>query len=76
MCKFLAENYGVQMVGITIAEEGVKYGQNLNKGLNVDIRLCDYRDLNEQFDRIVSVGMFEHVGFRNYRTYFEVQKKL
>lgn len=38
----------------------------------MDIRLQDYRDLNEQFDRIVSVGMFEHVGPKNYDTYFSV----
>lgn len=58
---------------MTIAEEAVKYGKKLCQGLKVDIRLCDYRDVNEKFDRIVSVGMFEHVGFRNYREYFEVK---
>lgn len=41
-------------------------------GLDVEILLQDYRDLNEKFDRIASVGMFEHVGPKNYRTYFEV----
>lgn len=41
----------------------------------VDIRLQDYRDLDEQFDRIVSVGMFEHVGPKNYATYFDVVAK-
>lgn len=75
LVKFLAENYGVSCVGITIAEDGVKYAQNLCKGLDVEIRLQDYRDLNDQFDRIVSVGMFEHVGFRNYREYFQVVKR-
>ncbi len=40
--------------------------------LDVEIRLQDYRDLHDSFDRIVSVGMFEHVGPKNYATYFEV----
>ena len=42
------------------------------EGLDVTILLQDYRDLNDQFDRIVSVGMFEHVGPKNYDTYFAV----
>jgi cyclopropane-fatty-acyl-phospholipid synthase len=50
-------------------------GKELCKGLPVEIRLQDYRDVNEKFDRIVSVGMIEHVGYKNYRTYFEVAEK-
>jgi cyclopropane-fatty-acyl-phospholipid synthase len=42
------------------------------EGLDVTILLQDYRDLRDQFDRIVSVGMFEHVGPKNYHTYFDV----
>lgn len=42
------------------------------EGTDVTILLQDYRDLNDQFDRIVSVGMFEHVGPKNYDTYFTV----
>ena len=42
------------------------------EGLDVNILLQDYRDLNDQYDRIVSVGMFEHVGPKNYATYFDV----
>lgn len=45
------------------------------KDLPVDIRLCDYRDLNETFDKIASVGMFEHVGPKNYKTYFNVASR-
>jgi cyclopropane-fatty-acyl-phospholipid synthase len=72
LCKYLAENYGVQCVGVSIGKEGIKYGQEKCKELPVDLRLMDYRDVNETFDRIVSVGMFEHVGVQNYTTYFEV----
>lgn len=75
LCKYLAKNYGVECVGITISEEGAKYARTSCEGLPVDIRLIDYRDLNEEFDRIVSVGMMEHVGGHNHRTYFEVKTK-
>lgn len=51
-------------MGITISKEGAKYAKNVCAGLPVEIRLVDYRDLNEQFDRIVSVGMFEHVSWQ------------
>lgn len=73
--RFAAERYGVDVVGITVSEEQVKYGRKLCKGLPVDLRLQDYRTLNEKFDRIYSIGMFEHVGHKNYRTYFQVVKK-
>jgi cyclopropane-fatty-acyl-phospholipid synthase len=42
------------------------------RGLAVDIRVQDYRELHEEFDHIISIGMFEHVGYKNYRAYFEV----
>jgi cyclopropane-fatty-acyl-phospholipid synthase len=42
------------------------------EGLPIEIRLSDYRSLNEQFDRILSIGMFEHVGHRNQATFFDV----
>jgi cyclopropane-fatty-acyl-phospholipid synthase len=72
LCKYLAQKHGVECVGITVSKEGVKYGETLCEGLPVDLRLMDYRDLDEEFDRVVSVGMFEHVGSNNYRTFFEV----
>jgi cyclopropane-fatty-acyl-phospholipid synthase len=70
--KYAAEKYGAEVVGITVSKEQVEYGQEICKGLPVDIRLQDYRDVNEQFDYIVSVGMIEHVGYKNYRTYMEM----
>lgn len=73
LCKYLTEKHGVECVGITISEEGMKYGEASCAGLKVDFRLMDYRDLNETFDRILSVGMVEHVGRHNYRTFFEVE---
>jgi len=72
LCKYLAEKHGVHCVGISISEEGIKYGQEKCKGLPVELKIMDYRNIDEKFDRIVSVGMFEHVGHKNYRKYFEV----
>lgn len=69
--KFAAEKYKVEVVGITISKEQVVLGNKLCEGLPIEIRLQDYRDVNEKFDRIVSLGMFEHVGPKNYRTYME-----
>lgn len=70
--KYAAENYSVNVTGITVSKEQAEYGRKICSGLPVDIRLMDYRDLNEKFDCIVSIGMFEHVGYKNYRTYMEV----
>jgi cyclopropane-fatty-acyl-phospholipid synthase len=67
--KFAAEKYGVRVTGITVSKEQIKLGQELCKKLPVELRLEDYRDVRGVFDRIVSLGMFEHVGYKNYRTY-------
>lgn len=72
LAEFAARHYGVKVHGVTISAEQQKMAQARCAGLGVTIFLQDYRDLNEQFDRIVSVGMFEHVGPKNYATYFEV----
>lgn len=73
--KYATEKYHVKVVGITVSKEQINLGQKLSEGLPVEFRLMDYRDVNEKFDRIVSVGMFEHVGDKNYRTFFEVVHK-
>ncbi|MFT3761938.1 MAG: cyclopropane fatty acyl phospholipid synthase [Pseudoxanthomonas sp.] len=73
--KYAAERYGVSGVGVTISKEQAEYARNLCQGLPVEIRLQDYRDLDERFDAAFSIGMFEHVGARNYRTYFEVARR-
>ncbi len=73
--KFAAERYGAQVVGITVSKNQVALGRELTKGLPIEIRLQDYRDVNEKFDHIVSLGMFEHVGYKNYRTYFKIAAK-
>ncbi|ASM01090.1 MULTISPECIES: cyclopropane fatty acyl phospholipid synthase [Serratia] len=72
LAQFAAQNYGVSVHGVTISAEQQKLAQEHCAGLDVEILLQDYRDLDRQFDRIVSVGMFEHVGPKNYETYFSV----
>lgn len=67
--KYATEKYDVEAVGITISKEQADLGVELCKELPVEIRLQDYRDVNEKFDAIISLGMFEHVGPKNYRTY-------
>jgi len=83
-CKFAAENYGVEVVGITVSKEQVEYATNNSLGLKVKIKLMDYRDLSNEsfteegnlFDRVVSVGMFEHVGYKNYSTFMQTVQNL
>ena len=72
---YAAEKYGVSVVGITVSKEQATLARELCKGLSVEIRVQDYRQINEKFDHIVSLGMFEHVGVKNYRTYFEVASR-
>jgi cyclopropane-fatty-acyl-phospholipid synthase len=69
---FAAEYYDVECVGVTISKEQTAWAQERYRGLPIEFRLQDYREVNEQFDRIASVGMFEHVGRKNHRTFKEV----
>jgi cyclopropane-fatty-acyl-phospholipid synthase len=78
--KYAAQRYGVEGVGVTISREQAEYARKLCTGLPVEIRLQDYHALegttpDSSFDRIFSIGMFEHVGARNYRAYFEVARR-
>ncbi len=73
--KYAAEKYGAQVVGVTVSKEQAELARENCAGLSVEIRVQDYRDVHEEFDHIVSLGMFEHVGVKNYRTYFEVANR-
>lgn len=72
LAKYAAEHYGVEVVGLTISQSQCELAKVHCKKLPIEIRFQDYRDVNEPFDRVVSLGMFEHVGHLNYRTYMEV----
>ncbi|CAG0981044.1 Cyclopropane-fatty-acyl-phospholipid synthase [Methylophilaceae bacterium] len=71
LAKFAAEHYGVEVVGITVSKEQKKLAEIRCQGFPVEVHLMDYRDLQGHFDKIVSVGMFEHVGPKNYHVYFQ-----
>ena len=70
--KFAAEKYGVQVDGVTVSKEQIELGNKLCAGLPVRLMYKDYRDIEGKYDHIVSLGMFEHVGYKNFRTYMRV----
>jgi cyclopropane-fatty-acyl-phospholipid synthase len=74
--EFAATHYGVSVVGLTVSKHQAEAAQRRCQGLDVDIQLRDYRDARGKFDRIYSLGMFEHVGSRNHRNYFEAMRRL
>ena len=73
--RYAAERYGVNVVGITVSREQAVLAQKFCSGLPVKIMLQDYRELNGQYDHIVSIGMFEHVCYKNYRKFMEIVHK-
>ncbi|MCB0732606.1 MAG: cyclopropane fatty acyl phospholipid synthase [Ignavibacteriae bacterium] len=75
LLRYGCENYNVSGIGITLSEEQVKLGKEICKGFPIEIRLQDYREINEKFDRIVSIGMIEHVGHKNYRKFMKIIDK-
>ena len=70
--KYAAEKYGVSVLGVTVSKEQVALGMELCKGLPVELRLQDYREVEGKFDAVISIGVMEHVGYKNYRTYMQV----
>jgi cyclopropane-fatty-acyl-phospholipid synthase len=75
--KFAAEKYGARGVGVTVSKEQMDLAKKNVEGYDVEIRMQDYRAINEteKFDHIISLGMFEHVGYNNYRDFFKVAHK-
>ena len=73
--KYAVEKYNVSCVGITLSSEQIALCRELCADLPIEIPFADYRDLNETFDHIVSIGMFEHVGYKNYSHYMKVARK-
>lgn len=76
LARFAAQNHGIRVVGITLSREQLQLGQEMCAHLPIDLRLQDYRDLRGDFDCVASLGMFEHVGYKNYRAFFEVAHRL
>jgi cyclopropane-fatty-acyl-phospholipid synthase len=72
--KYATERYRVSCVGVTLSIEQATLAKELCQGFPIEVRLMDYRDLHETFDHIVSIGMFEHVGYKNYQQYIDVAR--
>ncbi len=70
--KYAAETYDAHVTGVNISKEQVNLGHELCKGLPVELKLQDYRDVDGTYDRVISIGVMEHVGYKNYRTYMKV----
>lgn len=71
LARHAAEHYGVTVDGITVSREQLTLARQRCDGFPVNLQLMDYRDLDGRYDRVVSVGMFEHVGPKNYATFFQ-----
>ena len=73
--RYAAERYGVEVVGITLSEEQLKRGRRYCAGWPVELLLEDYRRHRGLYDRVFSVGMLEHVGWRNYRVFMRCVRR-
>lgn len=76
LARYAAERHGVRVTGITVSKEQAELARGRCRGLPVEIRVEDYRSLDGRYDKIVSVGMFEHVGRKNYPVYFDTARRL
>ena len=72
LAQYMAEKVGCHVTGANVANEQINYARESLKHLPIDIVNCDFREIKGKFDKIVSVGMFEHVGYKNYRTFMQV----
>lgn len=72
---YAAEKFGVSAVGVTISREQARMAAERCLGLPVEIRMQDYREMSEEFDAVASVGMFEHVGYKNYAAFMSVARR-
>lgn len=73
---FAAEKYGAHCVGVTVSPDQAAYGRERYQNLPVEFRVQDYRQFDGKADHVVSMGMFEHVGHKNYRAYFEKARQV
>jgi cyclopropane-fatty-acyl-phospholipid synthase len=75
LVQYAAERCGCRCIGITLSPDQARIAVDRCRGLPVEIRLQDYRDIEKKFDRVASVGMFEHVGQKNHRTYMQAVRR-
>lgn len=69
--KYASEKHGAEVTGVTVSKEQVSLGSELCKGLPVTLKLQDYREASGIYDAVISIGVLEHVGYKNYRTYMK-----
>lgn len=70
--KYAAEKYGCHVTAVNISEEQVKFVRENCKGLPVEVILSDYRDVKGTFDKVVAIGIIEHVGYKNYQSFMKL----
>jgi cyclopropane-fatty-acyl-phospholipid synthase len=69
--KYAAERYGADVLEVTVSKEQVELGMQLCSGLPVELKLMDYRQVKGEYDAVISIGVMEHVGYKNCRTYIQ-----
>jgi len=74
--NFASERYGARCLGVTVSREQAEYANANRSNDRVETRLLNYRDIEGRFDHVVSLGMFEHVGRKNYRTFMKKVRSL
>jgi cyclopropane-fatty-acyl-phospholipid synthase len=72
LARYITEKTGCKVTGVNISEQQIKYAKQTLSGLPVKIINSDFREISGEFTKIVSVGMFEHVGYKNYRTFMSI----
>ncbi len=70
--KYAADHYGITGVGVNLSKEQVKFAKESCKGLPLEFQLSDYRDATGTFDRVISIGLTEHIGYKNYKTFLKL----
>ena len=73
--KYAAEKYGASVLGVTVSKEQVALGMELCKGLPVELRLQDYREVTGSYEAVISIGVMEHIGYKNYGEYMQVVER-
>jgi cyclopropane-fatty-acyl-phospholipid synthase len=71
LAGYMAERHGCNVTAVNIAGEQLSYARSFCRNLPVNVVACDYRDIKGKFDKIISVGMFEHVGLKNYPSFMK-----
>jgi cyclopropane-fatty-acyl-phospholipid synthase len=75
LARYAAERFGCTVTAVNISREQLGFAREFCKGLPVRFQDRDYRAIQGRFDKVVSVGMFEHVGSKNYRTFMRVVRR-